>query len=66
LKVGFNNIDWKNGVLRSEFDTPYSIRIFHKNGTIDFNRTLIEINLYYAFINKTLIFSLPNDDYKFL
>ena len=66
LKTTIYSIDWKNGVLRNEFEIPYSVRIFQKNGTIDFNRTLSEINIYYAKMNKTLLFTLPNDDYKFL
>jgi hypothetical protein len=60
-----NKIDWANGVERSELDSPYTVRFFHKNGTIDVERTLSEINIYYARFNKTL-YSLPNDDYKFL
>jgi hypothetical protein len=60
-----SNIDWPNGVERSELDSPYTVRFFHKNGTIDVKRTVSEINIYYARFNKTL-YSLPNDDYKLL
>ena len=60
-----NNIDWPNGIERSEFDLPYTIRYFHKNGSIDVQRTLFEINIYFAKINKILL-TLPNDDEKFL
>ncbi len=61
-----NNVEWANGVERSELDLPYTFRFFNQNGTVDFNRTLSEINIYYAKMNKTLLFTLPNDDYKFL
>ena len=57
----FKNIDWRNGVERSELEIPYSIRFFHKNGSIDVATTLKSINIYFAKINKTLL-TLPNDD----
>ena len=60
-----NNVDWLNGIERSELDLPYTIRYFHKNGSIDVQRTLFETNIYFAKINKTLL-TLPNDDEKFL
>ena len=60
-----NNIDWSKGIERSELDLPYTIRFFFKNGSINAERSLQEINNYFAKINKTLL-TLPNDDDNFL
>ena len=60
-----HNVDWANGVYRTEFDLPYAIRLYYQNGSINVKATLEEIKKYHSTSNIT-VNKLPTNDDDFI
>ena len=58
--------DWGNGETRNERELPYLFRYYHKNGSIDENKTLNEINNYLSLYNFAQLTKLPTNDDEYL